>query len=166
MTHKDDDYNYEILQTKPAATHPAPRLPISAGLLKKILSHHGRATILVRGESMVPFIRPLKDKVTIQRIDDGELLYKGDIVLSRTDLGTTVIHRIVSPTVIENDQVKITLMGDANLWKTEQCKRGDIIARVDRIIRGNGKPVDCRSHRFKMLSTIWYNIRWLLQPMK
>lgn len=89
--------------------------------------------IPVSGGSMLPTLRPGRDRVRLERRD---IYRKGDIVLARTDFGV-MLHRIVA---IDGDNA--ILMGDANLERRERCHMSDIAGVATAIItpRGERRP--------------------------
>lgn len=78
-----------------------------------------KVKIRAKGTSMLPFIHG--DKDTLLLAPPVEALRTGDIVLARISEGRYILHRIIK---ISGGQ--ITLMGDGNLFKTEQCNISDI----------------------------------------
>ena len=91
------------------------------------LSNGKNVKLRAKGNSMRPFILGNKDIILLTPSDS---LHKGDVVLARIDGKRYVIHRIIG---IRGD--KITLMGDGNLYATEECSRSDIYGTVEKIIR-------------------------------
>ena len=76
---------------------------------------------------MRPFIHGHED---ILLLTPSDFLRKGDVVLARIDGKRYVIHRIIG---LRGDS--ITLMGDGNLYETEECSRSDIYGKVESVIR-------------------------------
>lgn len=123
-----------------------------------LLSHageflsEGREVILqAKGNSMLPFIRDGRDSVALRRCEDPQI---GDIVLVRLP-GRYVMHRIISR---EGDIY--TMMGDGNIRGTESFRKEDVLGKVTKIIRDNGKEVQPGNGR------LWRSLlpvrRWLL----
>lgn len=85
-----------------------------------------------KGNSMMPFIRSERDIVVLSPVPgDVEV---GDMLLFMVD-GRYILHRLVR---IDGD--RLTFMGDGNVVGTETCSRGDVLARVTRILRNGKNP--------------------------
>ena len=102
-----------------------------------------------KGHSMRPLIRG--DSDTLVLMPPG-VLRKGDVVLARVSDGSYVVHRIVG---MRGD--RITRMGDANLYRTEECRRNDICGKAVGVIR-DGKQRSLTSFGAKLHIRLW---RWL-----
>ena len=102
-----------------------------------------------KGHSMRPLIRG--DSDTLVLMPPG-VLRKGDVVLARIADRDYVLHRIVG---MRGD--RITLMGDANLYRTEECRRTDICGKAVAVIR-DGKQRRLTSFGTKLSIRLW---RWL-----
>ena len=98
---------------------------------------------------MHPFIRGHEDILLLVPLDS---LRKGDIVLAHIDGKRYVIHRIIG---VNED--KITLMGDGNLYETEECNRIDIYGKVESIIR-EGKEHKILSAYAILKAKVWRNL--------
>lgn len=103
---------------------------ILLGEICSLLSQGKRVKLRAKGNSMRPFIHGGEDTLVLAQRNP---LRKGDVVLARIDGKRYVAHRIV-----EMRQDRVTLMGDANLYETEECRLSDIFGTVESIIR-NGK---------------------------
>ena len=103
---------------------------ILLGEVAAVLNEGREAIITPTGNSMLPFIRGGKDRVTLRRSDGVAV---GDIVLVRTG-GRYILHRIIA---IEGEA--LTLMGDGNIRGTEHCTTADVIGTVTEIIRPDGR---------------------------
>ena len=68
----------------------------------------------------------------------------------RNDNGRIVVHRIIGI----NSGI-VSLRGDGNLYQVEQCKREEIIAVLESVIRENGKFVSCTSRRWHRKERVW-----------
>lgn len=130
-----------------------PILPLQQ--FEALMAMNGRATIKPHGNSMLPFIHPEKDILLLVRLLKSDTVEVGDIVMARTVEGRIVIHRIFSATIVNGVSCNFVLMGDGNRLKKERCDRGEIIARVDRIIHPDGSMTDCNSTKFKLASYLW-----------
>lgn len=102
----------------------------------------------VKGHSMRPLIRG--DADTLVLVPPG-VLRKGDVVLARIGGDRYVVHRIVG---IDGDS--ITLKGDGNLYRTEECRRKDISGKAVAVIR-NGKQRSLTSFGAMLHAHLW---RW------
>ncbi len=86
------------------------------------------------GVSMRPFIEGGKDVVILRKLPDVAV---GDIALAA--IGKSfVLHRVI---VVDGERV--TLLGDGNIGRTEECTKSDILGTVIRIenSRGRRKPL-------------------------
>ena len=61
-------------------------------LVQLQLAESGKASLVVTGGSMLPMLRPLKDRVLLAPLDKYA---KGDIILYRRENGQYVLHRIL-----------------------------------------------------------------------
>ena len=111
-----------------------------------LLSEGKRVKLRAKGNSMMPFIRGDEDTLILAPIS---ALSKGDVVLARIKGKRYVIHRIIGL----NDE-KIILMGDGNLYETEECSRSDIYGKVEYIIR-NHKEYDLSSSSSRFTAIVW-----------
>lgn len=102
----------------------------------------------VKGHSMRPLIRG--DADTLVLVPPG-VLSKGDVVLARIGGDRYVVHRIVG---IDGDS--ITLKGDGNLYRTEDCSHKDISGKAVAVIR-NGKQRSLTSFGSMLHARLW---RW------
>ena len=107
---------------------PNETLLSSAG---ELLAEGRDVTLMVKGNSMLPFLHSEKDSVVLRKIDSVAV---GDMILARIAPGHYVLHRVWA---VGNDG--ITLMGDGNLYGTEHCSHENVLGTVVRIIYGNGK---------------------------
>ena len=89
--------------------------------------------IPVKGNSMLPFIRPLTDQVELSELT-GQSVTKGNIVLARTNGSNYVVHRIEK---VEGEVV--TLRGDGNLSVRERCDKGNVVAEVTAVYKKGRK---------------------------
>lgn len=86
--------------------------------------------LLVKGNSMLPFLHDEQDSVRLRKLETVE---KGDIVLALIAPGRYVLHRVRA---IEGDT--LTLMGDGNIRGTENCIRVNVLGTVIEFIRPDG----------------------------
>lgn len=119
----------------------------------RLLGEGESVTLGVKGDSMLPFIVGGRDSVVLYKT---EVLNKGDIVLAYLADGRYVLHRIITM-----DGEYVRLMGDGNLYDTEECQKQDIAGIVTEILR-NGKYVDCTSPAERCKAKLWI----LLKPIR
>jgi Peptidase S24-like. len=86
--------------------------------------------LLVKGNSMLPFLHDERDSVRLRKLDT---VAKGDIVLAQISPGNYVLHRVRAV-----DGEKLTLMGDGNVRGTERCTRADVLGTAVEFIRPDG----------------------------
>lgn len=111
------------------------------------ISRGESTTLLLVGNSMYPFLKNQKDKVTLSPIPHNYQLRKGDVVLFNTSNGF-ILHRIVR---IEGDV--FTMQGD-NCYCCEQVSRANIHAILTDIIHSDGSFVSCNSSAWKRKTSI------------
>ena len=112
----------------------------------RLLNEGENIMLRAKGNSMLPFIVGDRDSVMLCR---SENLNIGDIALAHLSDGRYVLHRILS---FEGDRVR--LMGDGNIYGTEECPKNDIAGIAIKILR-NGKPVDCTSVAEQFNVKLW-----------
>ena len=123
---------------------------ILLGQVRQLINKGHTVTILVKGNSMRPFLEGGRDSVELAY---AGTLKKGDIVLAEITPGKYVLHRI-----IKIYGTSLTLMGDGNLRETETCSAENIAGITIAVIR-KGKKIDCRSRKWKNLSMFWFTMR-------
>ena len=114
----------------------------------------------VTGSSMMPFIRPFKDKVMIIAVDK-EKLKVGDIVLFRAKCrgGDYCLHRIYK---LDGDRVQT--FGDGNRKPDIQMPRNNILGKA-LVIRRGETTIDCEDPKWVKRFERWnrlYKIRPVL----
>lgn len=105
-----------------------------------------KVKIRAKGNSMEPFIHDDKDTLLLAPV---EALRTGDIVLARISEGRYILHRIIK---ISGGQ--ITLMGDGNLFKTEECSISDIYGIAVTAIR-YGEERSLISFKSRLCAKAW-----------
>ncbi|MBD5356916.1 MAG: hypothetical protein HDR88_07940 [Bacteroides sp.] len=116
------------------------------GEICDLLSEGKKVKLRAKGNSMMPFIRGNED---ILMIAPPDKLHKGDVVLARISGKRYVVHRIIR---ITGNLVK--LMGDGNLYESEECSRADIFGSVESVIH-NGNRHNLRSSRARLCAVAW-----------
>ncbi len=120
-----------------------------------VLSEGRRATIPVKGYSMLPFIRGGKDLVVLEKA--GGEIKADDIVLfhmGSAEGGRWIMHRVLS---VRGDAVDI--MGDGVIRNHEHVRRNQVYAKAVTILRGGTRPVDPYSPGQLRLVHFWQGIR-------
>ena len=107
-----------------------------------------RVSIRAKGDSMAPFIRDAKDKITLEKTNE-QSFQKGSLLLVKLKNGSYVMHRVK-----EIDHARILLHGDGNLSTFETCTSKDVIAEVTTVIR-NGKAITKGSFRWNLYRFLW-----------
>lgn len=116
------------------------------GEIRILLSQGKKVKLRAKGNSMRPFIHGNED---ILILAPTVTLHKGDVVLARIGGERYVVHRIVG---LKDD--KVTLMGDGNLFKTENCYKSDIYGTVECVIR------EGKEHNVESLNAICRAKAW------
>lgn len=117
------------------------------GVSEQLLTHQ-RLLIPIKGRSMLPFLRPGRDKVVLQN-NQLTTLKKGMLVLCQLGPGHYCLHRIISTT--PNGYV---LLGDGNVGNTEQVAFNQVIAWVSGVYRGH-KWVPYKSFIWGCYKNLW-----------
>ena len=114
-----------------------------------VLLVEGRqAAFTVTGMSMWPFLCHGRDQVIVEACQP-DMLHRGDIILLQTHLGNYLLHRITRK---KGDGVVTT--GDGNCFRDGEFPFARIRARVVSLVR-NGKVIECRGWKWKVMSQIW-----------
>ena len=119
---------------------------ILLGEVKRMLAEGREVVIPTKGNSMLPFIKGVRDSVKLRKLDTLEV---GDIVLAELREGVYVLHRVFA---LDGD--KVTLMGDGNRT-VEHCRRGNIAGTALAILQDGKKEKDCRSPRALRRARAW-----------
>ena len=127
------------------------RRDIATTDITELLEESSIFKIVVRGYSMLPLLGFGHDTIILRRVDKSEDI-SGRIAMFRNDNGRIVVHRIIG---INNGIV--SLRGDGNLYQVEQCKREEIIAVLESVVRENGKEISCTSHHWHRMEQLWLN---------
>lgn len=125
---------------------------ISANVLfpaiDELLAEGRQAAFTVTGMSMWPFLCHGRDQVIIEACQP-DMLRRGDIILLQTHLGNYLLYRITRK---KGDGVVTT--GDGNCFRDGEFPLSRIRARVVSLVR-NGKVIECRGWKWKVMSQIW-----------
>lgn len=124
----------------------------------RLVSEGVSVTFPVRGCSMLPFIVGGRDSVILEKVST---IKKFDVVLAEVEGGLHVIHRVV-----KIDGEHVSLMGDGNLAKCEQCVVSQIKAHVNYVVQPGGEKRALDSFGWRLFAIIWFKLlplrRWLL----
>ena len=118
--------------------------------VRQLIAEGHTVTIRVKGVSMRPCLENGRDSVVLAA---ATTIKKRDVVLAECSPGRYVLHRVIK---IKGDH--LTLMGDGNIKDTESCRTDNIAGVVITLIR-EGKPIACRSRKWKIYSGIWLTLR-------
>lgn len=121
-------------------------------------------TFPVKGRSMIPFIIGGRDSVVLQK---PENLEPGLVVLAEISPGHYVLHRIID---IDEDNGRITLMGDGNVRGTELCTPATVLAVATHVVDGKERRSPLYSPAQKRRARRWRRLlpvrRYLLAIMR
>lgn len=122
-------------------------------IMQEVLESGNTFTLTVRGNSMYPFLRDLRDQAIFAPINE-RTIRKGDIVFYQRDSGQFVMHRVYDVDV----NGKMMIVGDAQ-WTLEHHIRPDQLrAYVIQVIR-KGKTISCEKGSWRNLMTTYMNMR-------
>ena len=124
---------------------------IATADITELLEEGATFKIVVRGYSMLPLLGFGHDTIVLRCVNTSEDI-AGRIAMFRNEKGRIVVHRIIG---ISGGIV--SLRGDGNLYQVEQCKREEIIAVLESVVRENGKEINCSSHRWQRAERLWLN---------
>lgn len=120
--------------------------------IRQLISEGKTVTITAKGHSMNPFIRHLKDQVTLGPWRNEDIR-KGSAVLVLTDKGDYVLHRIVKRT-----GNALTLEGDGNVGLNENSCTDKVIGILYSVTR-NGRIYPTDGFVWRTYSLLWSIIR-------
>ena len=117
-------------------------------LAKELLHEGKKIEIVVKGNSMRPFLYP-GETVVVAPIGYSETFRRYDIILAETSTGQVIMHRIheITPDAI-------LMKGDGNLHQTERVNRCDIMGKVV-CVKRNGKHVSLYTPFQVFLARLW-----------
>lgn len=125
----------------------------------RLIEEGHTATIIVRGNSMNPFLVDRRDRVTLGSFTPDDL-QPGATVLARDTTGRIVFHRIIS----RKDDTLI-LQGDGNLAQTEETSIDQVMGLMTEAIRKE-KRYSAQGKAWRRYSYWWLKLkplrRWLL----
>lgn len=118
------------------------------------IAHGERVTIRVKGNSMLPFVRDVKDKVVLES-PTQQSFQKGRLLLVQLADRRYLLHRVERV-----DREHITLRGDGNLDISETCTTYDVVAEAVAVIR-DGKEIRVGSMQWNLYRYLWPRNRFL-----
>lgn len=125
----------------------------------RLIEEGHTATIVVRGNSMNPFLVDRRDRITLGGFTPEEL-QPGASVLARDITGRIVFHRI-----IRRYGETLILQGDGNLAQTEETSISQVMGLMTAAIRKD-KKYPAAGKAWKCYSYCWLKLtpvrRWLL----
>lgn len=116
--------------------------------VEALLSEGEEVQLRIKGHSMRPLLRSDRDTVILVPYR-GTALHVHDIVLFRHG-GRHILHRIVAI-----DGERLTIEGDGNYRITEHATTDNVVGIARRIVRPDGRAIDCDSPRWRRLSRCW-----------
>ena len=127
------------------------RRDIATADICELLEEGATFKIVVRGYSMLPLLGFGRDTIILRRVDDSEDI-SGRIAMFRNTNGRIVVHRIIGI----NAGI-VSLRGDGNHYQGEQCRREEIIAVLESVIREGGREISCSSRHWHRMESVWLN---------
>lgn len=125
----------------------------------RLIAEGRTVTIIVRGNSMNPFLVDRRDRITLGNFTPDDL-QPGASILARDLTGRIVFHRI-----IRRNGRTLTLQGDGNLTQTEETSIHRVMGLMTAAIR-KGKEYPADGKVWKRYSYWWLKLtparRWLL----
>ncbi len=122
-----------------------------APIVCEFLQQGKRVILRAKGNSMLPLIRNLKDRVVLSAIS-GENCSVGDAVMFSRDNGTYVLHRIVD----RDHSGNFVLMGDGQTEREEGIRPDQIIAKMIGFYR-KSRYFPCEAGCCKIYARFWTN---------
>lgn len=120
-------------------------------LISESIKDGGQFTMLPRGISMLPLIRPARDEVVLVEPIN---IKKTDIVLYRRDDGHFVLHRVM---YIKKGEY--LMCGDNQSWLEHGITEKHLLAKVSEIHK-DGKTVDTTTKKYsKYVKKLYSKIR-------
>lgn len=109
------------------------------------LAQQGSASLIVTGGSMLPMLRPQKDRVLLA---PPEKFRKGDIILYQRENGKYVLHRI-----LRKKEGYVICCGD-NQWKKERVENTWVLAVVTDFYKLS-KKYSITNRWYRLYKWIW-----------
>ncbi len=115
--------------------------------IRGLISEGRTVSLTVKGNSMNPFLKNLRDQITLGPWKDEDLK-KGCVALVRDVRGNHLVHRI-----IKRDDKTVTLLGDGNLNMTETATLENVIGIMYSVTR--------KGRTWSSDSFVWRSYSWL-----
>ena len=120
--------------------------------LKPFLEEGKSVLLPIYGRSMRPFIIGGEDKALLLPVKSP--VEVGDIVLAWVDGRRYVVHRVVK-TVGDS----VTLEGDGNIIGEEHCSQADVVAKVEEVVRPDGRKKNLVSRSAMRGWRVWMALK-------
>lgn len=117
-------------------------------LVQLQLTEKGSASLIVTGGSMLPMLRPMKDRVLLA---PPEKFGKGDIILYQRDSGKFVLHRI-----LQKKEGYVICCGD-NQWEKERVEDTWVLAVVTDFYKLS-KKYSVTGRRYRLYKWAWVTL--------
>ena len=111
--------------------------------------------IAMKGHSMLPFLIEDRDKIFLKKEDYNKIKI-GDVLLFKYN-GNYILHRF-----IKEDSTQLIMRGDGNLKFVEPIKKEDIIAKLIKVEKQNGRIINCSDKSWIFFSSLWQ----ILYPLR
>ncbi len=118
-------------------------------VMREVLSDGGTFSITVRGNSMLPFLRDLRDQAVFAPLA-GRKIKRGDIVFYQRASGQFVMHRVYR---VDKSGV-LTMLGDAQWTLETGIAPEQLRAYVIKVVR-KGKEIGCENGAWRALMTLY-----------
>lgn len=128
------------------------------GAIAEELAENRRASFVVTGMSMWPFLCHGRDRAVLEAVKPEEIR-KGDIVLLRTVLGNYLLHRV---TRRRGDRIETT--GDGNCFRDGEFPVSCVIGRCIAMVRPN-RIIDCADPKWKLAFRCWMLLYPIRKPL-
>lgn len=122
-------------------------------VMREVLGEGGTFSITVRGNSMSPFLRDLRDQAVFAPLT-GRRIRRGDIVFYQRASGQFVMHRVYS---IDADGV-MTIVGDAQWTLEPGIAQTQLRAYVTSVVR-KSRTISCEKGWWRYLMTVYMLLR-------
>ncbi len=118
------------------------------GLVQLQMEEKGCASLVVTGGSMLPMLRPMKDRVLLA---PPEKYNKGDIILYQRENGKYVLHRI-----LQKKEGYVICCGD-NQWEKERVEVTRILAVVTGFCKLS-KQYSVTAKGYRLYKWVWVTL--------
>ncbi len=122
-------------------------------VMKEVLDEGGTFSITVRGNSMYPFLRDLRDQAVFASLANRKIR-PGDIVFYQRASGQFVMHRVYK---VDSNGI-MTIVGDAQWTLEPGIRPNQLRAFVIKVVR-KGKEIDCEKGFWRNLMATYMRLR-------